>query len=313
MVAGVPYEPAEKKEASPRTLFVHIGLPKTASTFLQHRVFRSLADRQVVLMPKNDLFRSEGSDRLLGQIFRYSDTIWKYRADDLLSRLFGPGWAEESRDILLSDEAIGREASRQGLFAAHLAGMRDALATRGIGRVKLLCFFRRQDHWLISHYVQVSDRRSRAGQADFQALVAEVIDLFSARFGFGALLDYASIHAACVSALSADDVVFCPMEWLKDRTEDVRIRLADFLELPFESLQLPGQQKENVRQAREGQWELRKPRSRFARAILNVTGGTNRVALDSATSRQLLDVYRSSNFELAERTGLDLQELGYFD
>lgn len=289
-----------------------MGLPKTASTFLQHRVFAALSDRQVVLMPEQNYFNSAGDERLLAQIFRRSDTIWKYQADDLLGELFGDGWQEDSRDILLSDEAIGREGSRQGLFGAHLAGMKAALRGGGIERIKLLCLFRRQDHWLISHFVQMSDRGNRNGQADFDALISRISDPRSERYTFGALLDYASTYAACVDALGRDNVTFCPMEWLETEKEAIRSRLAEFLDIAPENLVLDARQRENVRHASNGRWKLRRPRSLRFRILQMLTRRSRHVTLEPSVSRRILEVYRGSNLELAEQTGLDLQALGYF-
>jgi len=294
----------------PRTLYLHVGLPKTASTFLQARIFPTLENRRVINTPDDTYFSEPGQERLLSRLFTRSDTIWSHAADDVFDTLLGPGWRSDARDILISDEAIGRTAGRQGLFSAHLAGLTAAARERGIEQVKLLCFVRRQDHWLASHHVQMSDRLA-AGQAAFEKLVADICDPRRDRFKLGALLDYAAIRSAAEAALGADAIAFYPMEWLESRPDHLAERLAGFLDLPVSALRL-GAPQENVRRAGAGRWALRRPSS--ARALISslFRRGRNYIQLTPDLSTKILDTYRESNLELQEATGVDLQTLGYF-
>jgi len=299
----------------PRTLYLHIGLPKTASTFLQERIFTALDNRRVVLMPQNGYFRDEEPERFAKLLFRRSETIWKDHADDLLHELFGADWLggdwrADGRDILLSDEAIGRAASRHSLFAAHLRAMLEALRARGFSRVKLLCLVRRQDHWIASHYAQMSDRRAEASQSDFEDLVDGITDPRRERYGFGSLLDYASLHAACCEALGQENVTFCPMEWLADPAGDLRSSLARFLELEDEALDL-AEDRVNARRDGGMRWKVRPLRAHGFGMLRTLKGRPQHIELEPPLSRQILDAYRRSNIELSRRTGLDLETLGY--
>ena len=240
----------------PRTVFLHIGLPKTGSTFLQKRVFPQLSHLKVISMPRNEHFRESGT-RLLGSVFSRSDTIWLHYADQIFEALLQPGWQSDQRDILISDEVIGRSTSRQALCAGHLAGMKSALKDRGIERFKLLFFVRRQDEWLASHYAQVSDRREKPGQRDFENLAARITDPHEERFTFGALLDYAATYSAISSAVGNDNVKVLPMEWLESNLSVLSRELADWLDLPSEAIELGSHRVENKRNTGRGIWKLR--------------------------------------------------------
>ncbi|MDT0575871.1 hypothetical protein RM533_06705 [Croceicoccus sp. F390] len=299
-----------------RTLYLHIGLPKTGSTFLQQQLFSKLNDMKVVSMPSDSYFHDGSStansgNRLLGSIFRRSDTVWQHEPDRLLDHLLGSGWQEDERDILLSDEAIGRQASRQGLFAAHLVAMQDALHRRGIEQMKILCLFRRQDHWLMSHYVQMSDRNRHAGQADADAFIRRTCDPRQNRFTFGALLDYAAILTAVSQVVADEDRVFLPMEWLRTDSRRIGRQLAMFLDREEQSFALSSADQENVRRIGKDRWQLRQPPplARLRNVLVRRCG---HVTLNPDMSRLALETYRACNRQLEHQTGIALAPLGYF-
>ncbi|MFB0613928.1 hypothetical protein [Aurantiacibacter poecillastricola] len=292
-----------------RTLYLHIGLPKTGSTFLQRQVFPALDELFVSSMPEDTYFRGNGA-RLFESIFSRSDTIWHHHADTLLDQLLGPGWRSDQRSVLLSDEAIGRSTSRQALCAGHLAGMKAALVARGFDRIKLLCLLRRQDHWLASHYVQVSDRRRDPGQTDFEKLVRRISDPQEERFTFGALLDYASTYSAIADVLGPENVFIAPMEWFGSNTGAIVHLLSDWLDRSIDASLLDSRKSENVRKSADGSWNLRRAGLR-QRALASLLRRSSRIRLDDALSAAILEVYRDSNAHLEKLAGLDLRPAGY--
>ncbi|WP_340106376.1 hypothetical protein [Rhodohalobacter sp. 8-1] len=110
----------------PRTLYLHIGIPKTASTWLQTNVFSKLDHLQFLDCSKNTMFQDipdlSAKQRSLGNIFSSSIHIWEKFGDTIFEGLIGDrqAWLKNDQDLLISDERIGRQGSRPALLAAHL-------------------------------------------------------------------------------------------------------------------------------------------------------------------------------------------------
>jgi hypothetical protein len=264
-------------------------------------------------MPANDLFdpENEENDRLLSAIFRRSDTIWDHSGDLVLDHIFGPKWREDKRDLVVSDEGIGRSASRQGLLRAHLSGFRKSLARAGVEQVKLLCLFRRQDHWIASHYAQTSDRRAKPGQDDLAALIRRISDPRQERFTFGALLDYAAIHDCVAEAVERRNMLFLPVELLDSDHELVETSLARFFDADVKSVRLGSKERANVRRLEQDVWKLRHE-SRMHRLYSTLSWRADAVRLTPELSCLIKSIFASSNERLDRMLDVDLRSLHYF-
>ena len=186
----------------PRTLHLHAGLPKTASTWLQEQAFARLAHLEHRPVPRSRLLdaprdRAQGG-RLMAAALRRSPRVWEAMGEALMAELLGPRapWLASGRDLLISDEAIGRLATRPDALAHHLRAMAPLARRWGLERLSVLVLVRRQDRWLASHYAQLSDRLPRASQRGFETMARRVADPRAERHGFGMLLDYAALHQA---------------------------------------------------------------------------------------------------------------------
>jgi hypothetical protein len=306
-----------------KTLLLHAGLPKTASTWLQAEVFPRLPLRQTS-MPRTEIFKgegNEGSDRLLVATLARAETVWSEMGDEILAALTGGGREEEltrNDDLLVSEEGVGRVGTRPGHLRAHLEALRETAAGWGFARIRVLCLLRRQDAWFASHYAQVSDRNLRAGQADFEATAARLADPRCGRHGFGALLDYHALHAAMAAALGREAVLMLPYELLTaDRLAFDRA-LSDFLgggeavRRALETARETTTGRSNVRSA-EGGWRLRPRLSRTDRllAAAGLHRPLKRIELTPEISRRLMEAFAPANAALAAETGLDLARFGY--
>ena len=310
-----------------RTLYLHIGLPKTASTWLQREVFPALDHVRFIDTPRTHLFRApqdaEAEFRTFACALRRSSTVWHDCGDAVFEEVLGSRdtWLAEDRNLLISDEAIGRAGSRQALLAAHLAGIAATAARWGLTRMRVLCLIRRQDQWLASHYAQVSDRAWRPGQRHFEALVARVVDTAQSRHEFGALLDFAALREAIISVAGADNLLILPQEALRETPRASLTRILEWLGTPADKASAAMAAVERTANVRStsGSWRLR-PGS------LRVPGGARRIALPTwvglwrgasisvtpEASAAIFGAYGDSNRRLAAAENLPLGRWGYF-
>ncbi len=313
-------------EAKPsgRTLYLHIGIPKTASSWLQSKVFSELSHLTYFDSPRGHLFQSpediNDGNWHMASVFKRSSHIWEIYGDPIFSEVFGDkaAWQKLGRDTLISDESIGRQGSRSSLLAGHLAGLRDKAAEWGFDRMKVILLVRRQDTWLASHYAQVSDRNPQAGQRDFEGLLNDVTSPQRSRYGFGALLDYGSLYQAITATVGSEDVLVWPFEHVQEDAAGFLQTLLPSLNTPADEIQAicdaAAGSDANVRSA--GQiWRLRHTPSRLRRMaskFLPSRRGPGTIELTDSLSRKVLQAYAAENHKISDRTGLDLRRYGYF-
>jgi hypothetical protein len=311
-------------EGRARPLYLHLGLPKTASTFLQERVFPLLDHLEVRAVPRTAMFRTPKDaareHRLFPAALRRSPAVWEAWGEALMDDLVGPGDAG-CRGLLVSDEAIGRGASRPEALAAHLEAFARVASRRGFGAPRMVAFLRRQDHWLASHYAQISDRKGGGSQAGFTAMVERTLDPAHDRYGFGMLLDFGALHAALASVSGAGRVLLLPHEALVAEPEPTLRRLLDWLGMPepgIPPLLAAAGVRANVRgEARGGvpSWRLRPPTLALGGRRFGIPSRfwpARRIALTPELSARILAAYGESNARVAARATLDLAAYGYF-
>lgn len=307
-----------------RLLHLHIGLPKTASTFLQRRVFPALDHLVVRPVPRTGLFRGRDDAaaefRTFACALRRSAAVWPALGDRLFDELLGSEDGDR-RGLFVSDEGLGRAASRPESFTAHLLAFSALAQKRGFARPRIMAFLRRQDHWLASHYAQISDRKAGAGQAGFRATVAETLDPARQRYGFGMLLDYEALRTTLVTVAGEDGVLLLPYEVLVAEPEATIRRLLDWLDTPHASAErlAASNGRANVRSEVIGgalTWQLRPPSfvlPRGRRVSLPArVWPARRISLSSDLSGRILGAYEESNRSVAATAGLDLARWGYF-
>lgn len=309
-----------------RTLHLHIGIPKTGTTYLQTGPFTSLHNLQYVPVPHGDRFTRGSEDRgrgLMAFCMRRSATLWRDIGNELFQEMLGPREAQaEGRNALISDESIGRAGSRPALLQAHLSGIRQKASDWGFDRVTVLCAVRRQDHWYASHYAQISDRNPHASQTNFEEALDRLLDPAQGRYMLGMLLDYASLHRALAGALGEGNVLMAPYEELKEVPERFIDRLSAFLEtpLPTPSATDEGSGERNVRSCGATRWKIQPfgnrsgRRARIAARVRSLHPHFRRraaIELTPELSDRMLTAYAASNRALAETLDLDLRQYGY--
>jgi hypothetical protein len=312
------------------SFFLHIGLPKTATTTLQERLFPALGGVHYVGIPMTDGFAAAPGDgarhRLLAECFRRSERLWAAVGDDVLAEFLGPKqrWLQQPTSVLASDEGVGRTASRTALLGAHLSSMERTVRSWGFDDLRVLCVFRRQDEWLASHYAQVSDRKPAPSQQDFEATVSHVLDPHAGRFKLGAMLDYQSLHEALEGAVGADRLLMLPYERLRADPAGFDDALCAFVGTPVPETG-SAEAVRNARSDRPGTWRLRRRPTRVERSLRRIharlplpdrlsTPSMTRpgtIELTAVLREQILDAYAVSNRALGRRLGTDLSTFGY--
>lgn len=308
-----------------RTLHLHIGIPKTASTWLQKKVFTLLDHVDFRDCPKSPLFETTGEkseQRIMTCAFSKSSEIWSGFGDAIFQELLGDRltWLAGGRDLLISDEGIGRQASRPALLAAHVNEMQEKAKEWGFERLNIVCMIRRQDHWLASHHAQMSDRNPIAGQADFERLVREATSPQLARHAFGMILDCNAIYDRLRGAVGEDSLLMLPYELLGKSPEMFLQALLERLQTPpskiAEIVRLTQGTAENVR-SEQGVWRLRpRPVRKVAGFTLPEWGFWKRertIELTADISGRIRNAYATGNKTLASKIDVDLNDHGYFD
>ncbi len=318
------------------TLFLHIGLPKTATTFLQTDIFPRFGGVDVFATPTDPAF-SDRDDRASGHrsmtcMCKRDPRVWRTYGPDVFAGLLGSASQWTPKNVLISDEGIGRAGSRPDLLAAHLVEIGRIAADWGLARVAVILAVRRQDHWLASHYSQMSDRNRDASQEDFERAARHLVNPSGDRFKLGMMLDYTTL-AGCISdVVGRENVLLYPYERQREDPEHVYAEIAAFVGADWKSPggpdghpAIPAPDGVNVRSIGSDRWSIRPfsdgPRVlpfRVSRAvglphrlILPRLFRKKSFALTQKISRIVLDTYGPSNERLCRELGVDVARYDY--
>ncbi len=333
-----------------RTIYFHIGLPKTGTTFLQRGILPSLEGIDLLVKPKFSGLSCYPGYGGFGAIFGYSPAIWSHLGDQFLEQVLGSRVIHGNGPVLISDEnvsialrypsdyatvdALPRSYDVFGV-ARHFEEMRRPLAGLGFTRIRLILTIRRQDTWLASAYAQDSHCWPDAGQQHFEAWVHDFLESRKGYWINGVTLDYDLTCCVLAEVVGSQDLLILPYELLRqdprrflghwvsfmgmsDRSSGILTRITESGHLG----------RSNVRSQGDGRWELRPKIDRsstWGRVRRKAGGIAARVAkaavpgrkppsirLTEALSSRILSAYAGSNQTLESRVGLDLQAHGYW-
>jgi len=324
------------------TIYLHIGLPKTGTTYLQKQIFPKLHSLNYLHKPLTT-FLQDGSDPIYGimdRAFKHSAAIWEGLGDEIFSRLTRElkDPSIEPRSLLISDE--GAVGSRPYFLRSHLNQFSKKAAEWGFESLKIICIFRRQDQWIGSHYAQTSNRNPNASQRDFEAFVDAWLDKKQRYYSKGIVLDYKTLRDQLVMAVGADSVLMLPYELLKTDSPAYINRILDFLNANVDSIALEGgtetnsqrnAPKHNVHSLTHDVWAIRDQTLKDTRTIqlrpgrlFNALGlptviplrlpNVSRepsIRLTEPLKKKVLAAYAQSNRAFAADLGMDLKQYGY--
>jgi hypothetical protein len=248
-------------------LIVHIGLPKTATTFLQYRIFEPALGAGFIHRSSGTV--GEKICRAFKDLNLAPSPAGRHRHE--IKALLAHH-APATPVTLITDENIsvhwGHLWNETGAsperLAARFGRLRRDLQDK-FSVLRVIIGIRRQDQWLASRYAESSKNHPEFDQADFERRIAEIAKSERLEGAFS-WLDYAAVRAAFAEALGAENVLIAPMERL---TAEPRVMLAEMSDFAGSDLvasydAIPTDSKErkpNRLSTGENSWRLRKDNS----------------------------------------------------
>ena len=319
-------------------LIIHLGLSKTASTFLQQEVFggKIFTMDRAVDAATDKVHRIEFAELFL----KNSPAVWRGRGRELLRSYYGNGG---ETDIILSHESLYEQNPFRPVGKEHRMKCEPYLLASRLreineygwpnGDVKALLFIRQQHEWLPSIYSEGCFDLPRPSQSDFEARVGVFLNPDE---GVSHVLEYDLLYDVLARELGAENVLMLPYEVLREaETWDL---INDFISgHEFSVEDVLSKKRQNVKKSRsrsDAQWSnadssrLKAMASvpLFKKAYHSFLKGSKvfDVALERYLSAKSLAIrmpegmkadvqarYRASNLRCSEMIGYELVGLGY--
>ncbi|KEZ76360.1 hypothetical protein [Salinisphaera hydrothermalis] len=324
--------------STPRTLIVHVGLPKAASSYLHGSIFPQLMGGHYVMPGAANakkaayLFaRNRFGVRRFSDAFQKSGAFWGRHGDSFLRQyknlasFNGP----RPRALLISDEAVTRvnhfgirampPAFSAAQLCANLSGLRESAHRVGFERVRFLMMTRRQDKLLAASYVQLSRKIPYASQRDFERRVQRLLDrspneLEHQFFG----MDYGQLYDCFAETVGAENVSVMPIEMIGADFPGFIGEMRDVLDVQHAADGL-SPTPANARSRRANRWGMRPLllfKSRHGRLQFTLparlTGRASEIELGESLARSILGHFSPENRRMAAATGRDLGAYGYY-
>lgn len=288
-----------------RRLVLHIGWPKTASTFFQRAVFKRDGRVQYIGKPRNKRETVRLKKFLHGRKFGWSSEI-DHNYEPFLSMKN----IAQDMPLIISSENLFTGTGK----IIDGSGPDPKKVARGIQRVREFCgedvdlrvlvCFRRQDEWLIANYAEQANRDEIGSQEGFE----ERIDrMFSSDAIDKSYLHYGEWLNEVVSRIGSGIMHPIIFEDLATRPAIIERSLGDVSGIEYEGwLAVEDREAKWARRQEAFEWRLRMPKE-------GPTGHLEKtVTLRSEVSRVIMKNCEKSNRWFAEQLGRSLDVYGYY-
>ena len=328
-------------------LLLHIGLPKTGTTFLQKQFLPNLNDISCFIKPQLDLSGKNKQQTNLGEIFERSPVIWDELGNTIFSSL---DLIKKTKIILVSDEDMGvkpnrfthrrfegsfwRNRSRDAIWTKlHLLRFYDLAKRSGFKTIKIMVTIRRQDRQMASFYSQESGRLVGASQDHFERCVSFNVDPYKGYYYCGIALDYNRLYHEISQVVGSSNLLMLPFELLEQKPFFFLERWLKFMNIHSSNktiLENLIDQKHNVNKFAYDKWiikeRIKKKKEytlRPARIYKSIGiphkisipnfdfGRGKQIELTSDLKKQILARYQESNQKLENKVGIQLSQYGY--
>lgn len=330
---------------SQSTIFLHIGMPKAASTYFQRAIYPILMPGRYIFpggrnakKPSYRFRRNVFSVRRFSDAFHQKSDFWRQHGDEFLRKFLSSflNGDLEPNSVLISDEAVTRlnhfNIKRMpGAFNRQEIENNFRLFTKaaqriGFKRTKILLIIRRQDILLASSYAQLSRKIAGASQKDFEKRIYRLIrnDSNPEKTTFYSV-DYKSFCQSIVRSLPEENLTVIPLEQISYDFPGFINKLMNFLEVE-ESCHAFSKFPVNSRSAGENKWDLRplllfkssqvlkSSRIYFEMTVPRYLMGREKyIELTQELSSEIMQHYADSNKKLSEMLNVDLCKFGYWN
>lgn len=204
-----------------KTIYIHIGQTKTATTSLQSFFFNNkdwLEQNDILYPDIPEHYEIKSQHRYLAETFNTNHldfdiciNEWRYFIDQVKN--------SNCSKVLISEEVFWHllEQYKEKRITA-IKWIKERLEQ---WQVKIICYLRRQDHWVESWYNQlVKTDVSHISKLSFD----EFIDKYD-KFG---LLDYHEVISNWATVFGSENIIVRPFETLKFKNQDI---IDDFMEI----------------------------------------------------------------------------------
>lgn len=295
------------------TVYIHIGLPKTATTFLQEKLFTQIKnikyiDRHCI----HELFSREDNEGFRAKFLK-SPGIWASYAGRSLKKIMS---SIEEESILISEENISAnvhffdfQARRQQdpiVLAHHLNHMRKAIIKNPrFSRVKILTTIRRQDTWIASRYAQSGATFSVPSQEHFEKTARKLINTKAEFHRSAMVINYRYMDDCLREALGKNNVCFLPMESIQSDSALFYSRLVEFFD-GNDSFMAAAEREKAIHSSNaegENRWKVRQE---------NDQENSVRIEMPEQLAAKIMRKFAKSNEVISRRYDLGLDRYGYF-
>ncbi|AZU05240.1 hypothetical protein X907_2730 [Glycocaulis alkaliphilus] len=295
------------------TVYIHIGLPKTATTFLQGKIFPEIENITFFDRDRlHEFFSARGGEGFRSNFLK-SPIVWNQAAGTTLRKLASKAIHD---NVLISEENISAnarffdfKARRQQdpvVLAHHLARMRAALLReQRFDRVKVLVTIRRQDTWIASRYAQSGLKMEKPSQENFERLAKALINTKAEFHRSAMVINYRYMDDCLREALGKNDVCFLPMESIQSDSALFYRRLVEFFD-GNDSFMAAAEREKAIHASNaegENRWKVRQE-----------DGQENsvRIEMPEQLAAKIMRKFAKSNEVISKRYDLGLDRYGYF-